>query len=35
MLEALAKHTGLSASDIVRQHIRRAYAELPKKARGR
>lgn len=27
MLMAYAEHVGLSASDVVRQHIRRAYAE--------
>jgi uncharacterized protein (DUF1778 family) len=27
MLMAYAEHVGLSASDVVRQHIRQAYAE--------
>jgi uncharacterized protein (DUF1778 family) len=27
MLRSLAEHQGLSASDIVRQYIRRAFAE--------
>ena len=27
MLKALAEHQGLSASDIIRQYIRRAFAE--------
>jgi uncharacterized protein (DUF1778 family) len=27
MLKALAEHEGLSASDIVRQYIRRAFAK--------
>ena len=33
MLKALAEHQGLSASDILRQYIRRAFAEAfpPKK----
>ncbi|NLE85969.1 MAG: ribbon-helix-helix protein, CopG family [Myxococcales bacterium] len=29
MLRALAAHAGLSQSDMVRQYIRRAFAELP------
>ena len=27
MIHMLAEHAGLTASDIVRQHIRQAYAE--------
>lgn len=34
MLKALATHQGLSASDVIRQFIRRAFAEaFPKKGR--
>jgi uncharacterized protein (DUF1778 family) len=33
MLKALAEHSGLSISDVIRQYIRRAFAEAfpPKK----
>jgi uncharacterized protein (DUF1778 family) len=35
MLKALAEHQGLSISDVVRQYIRRAFAEAfpPKKSK--
>jgi predicted DNA-binding protein len=35
MLKALAEHQGLTSSDIIRQYIRRAFAEAfpPKKTR--
>jgi uncharacterized protein (DUF1778 family) len=35
MLKALAEHQGMSASDVIRQYIRRAFIEAfpPKKAR--
>jgi predicted HicB family RNase H-like nuclease len=33
MLRAIAKHQGLSVSDVIRQYIRRAFAEaFPPKA---
>lgn len=35
MLRTLAAHEGVSQSDVIRLYIRRAYAELPKKGRGR
>jgi uncharacterized protein (DUF1778 family) len=31
MLAAVAEHQGLSVSDAIRQYIRRAFAELPRK----
>ncbi len=35
MLKALAEHQGLNASDVIRQYVRRAFAEAfpPKKAK--
>jgi uncharacterized protein (DUF1778 family) len=27
MLKALAEHTGMSISDVIRQYVRRAFAE--------
>jgi uncharacterized protein (DUF1778 family) len=35
MLKALAEHQGLSVSDVIRQYVRRAFAEAfpPKKTK--
>lgn len=35
MLDVLAEHVGLSAADIVRQSVRKQFAELPPKVRAK